>query len=229
MIRIDTGGIFTRRGFDLFRTSVRDRAIKAVAMAFKEAGEKARDEIRKDAKSKFKVKKQAFIKSISYKIYDAKVGKMPMLHVYTKIPFMDIQETGGNVASKRGKNLAIPTINLGGRKRIGTKTFRKLLDDLSRIRTRAGTPVTFTKFVGGKKFMFVNTSAAAPMISSLAPFIALEKKKLGRKKRGAIQYVPIALLIPRVRLKKHLDLVGIGNRHLQSINTLIEQKFASLP
>lgn len=221
-MNVEFSGLFKPNIYDLFKSDFKTRLIKATVESFNEIGTKAVEQVRKDAQSKFKVKKSFFIKSITYKILQGDTKRLPYLQIYTKIPFMDAQETGAIIKPRKAKQLLIPMINLGGKKRMGRKGFNLFLKEVFAMKDKHGNSITFTKTVGKSKFLFVNLKGITNT-SLFSQFITLERKKQNAKGKK-LDYIPLALILPASNLKKHLNLVGISNNVIKDAGDLISKK-----
>lgn len=130
-------------------------------------------------------------RSFGAKVYDSRPDEMPALKIGSKVPWLGMHETGGII---RGP-LLIPIIKLG------PKRFRRLLTDLN----RAGNAYWVPGKSGQPVLMAENITEQGTVLSK---FKSAERKRdraaggSGRLKRG--QDIPIATLVPQVRIQKRL-------------------------
>jgi hypothetical protein len=178
-----------RRWADDFRPQVwqaADDAMKREAVALTA-------DARSHVADQMKVVKRGFLKSFRAKVYDANRKRLPVLNVASKVPWVGIHETGGSISGR----MLIPLYG-----RVGLKTFR------AQIRALMASGNAF--FIKDKKgqvlLMAENLRENA---GALAGFKRRYRKAEGLKRLSRRTEIPIAVLVPRVTLKKRLDIQGL--------------------
>lgn len=186
-VRIDSAAVQAnlRRWGGEFREQVR----KAVARAMATEAAEIKQEVRDHVAGKMAVAKKSFLKGFSAKVLAKDTRRLPALYVGSRIPWSGVHETGGQI----GGRMLIP---LHGR--VGRKRFKAQVAELMR---------------GGNAYFVKNAKGNIVLMAEnirehdrpLAGFKRRYRKAEGVKRiqRGAD--VPIAVLVPRVVLKKRLD------------------------
>ncbi len=168
----------------------REKAHKAVARAIASEAVELKQEVRAQVSGKMAVVKKSFLKGFTAKVLSKDTKRLPALYVGSRIPWSGIHESGGQI----GGRMLIP---LHGR--VGRKRFKAQVAELMR---------------GGNAYFVKNAKGNIVLMAEnirehdrpLAGFKRRYRKAEGVKriKRGAD--VPIAVLVPRVVLKKRLDI-----------------------
>jgi hypothetical protein len=168
----------------------RQKAHKAVARAIASEAVEIKQEVRAQVSGKMAVVKKSFLKGFNAKVLSKDTKRLPALYVGSRIPWSGIHESGGQI----GGRMLIP---LHGR--VGRKRFKAQVAELMR---------------GGNAYFVKNAKGNIVLMAEnirehdrpLAGFKRRYRKAEGVKriKRGAD--VPIAVLVPRVVLKKRLDI-----------------------
>lgn len=190
----------------------RDKVKKAVAKAMaKEAVEIKRD-VRDQVASQLTVVKKTFLKGFSAYVIDKDPSRLPALYVGSKIPWVGMHERGGVISAK----MLIP---LHGR--VGRKRFKAQIAELMR---------------GGNAYFIKNAKGNVVLMAEnikehdrpLAGFKRRYRKAEGIKriKRGAD--IPIAVLVPRVMLKKRLDIERLVVQRIPRLAAGIEQQIRTV-
>ncbi|MBL0422461.1 hypothetical protein JI739_19090 [Ramlibacter sp. AW1] len=186
-IRIDSvaAQAHLRRWGGEFREQVR----KAVARAIATEATDIKQEVREHVAGKMAVAKKSFLKGFTAKVLAKDTKRLPALYVGSRIPWSGVHETGGQI----GGRMLIP---LHGR--VGRKRFKAQVAELMR---------------GGNAYFVKNAKGNIVLMAEniqeherpLAGFKRRYRKAEGVKriKRGAD--VPIAVLVPRVVMKRRLD------------------------
>ena len=186
-VRIDSAAAQAqlRRWGGEFRVSVQ----KAVSRAIVSEAVELRQDVRSHVAGQMKVVRKSFVKSFSAKVLDKDPKRLPALYVGSRIPWSGMHERGGVV----GGRMLIP---LHGR--VGRKRFKSQVADLIR---------------GGNAYFIKNAKGHIVLMAenlreydyTLGGFKRRYRQAAGikRLKRGAD--VPIAVLVPKVVLKKRLD------------------------
>ncbi|MGH6873667.1 MAG: DUF6441 family protein, partial [Aestuariivirgaceae bacterium] len=152
------------------------------------------------------------------RLFDKKPGRLPALIVGSRIPWTGIHERGGVLRGK-GRGLLIP-INTRGGRLIGRKAFKAIVDRL----LKQGN--AFFKQVNGKVILFAEALGESPLGKfrrSGEDFSRFGGVK-GRRGKSATE-VPIAILLPTVRLRARLGLkAAVQNKYLKWIAQAIQQR-----
>ena len=138
--------------------------------------------------------------------------RLPALHVGSRIPWAGVHEHGGQI----GGRMLIP---LHGR--VGRKQFKRQVDALMR-----GGNAYFVKNAKGHVVLMAENIAEHDR--PLAGFKRRYRKAEGikRLKRGAD--IPIAVLVPKVVLKKRLDVERLVAGRIPRLAAAIEKQIARL-
>lgn len=168
----------------------RDQVKKAVARAMKDEAVEIKQAVRSQVASQMVVVKKSFLKGFNAKVLDQDPKRLPALYVGSRIPWSGMHEKGGSISAK----MLIP---LNGR--VGRKRFKAQIAELM----RGGNAYFIKNAKGNVVLMAENIKEHA---RPLAGFKRRYRKAEGIKriKRGAD--IPIAVLVPRVVLKKRLDI-----------------------
>lgn len=168
----------------------REKAHKAVVRAIANEAVEIKQEVRAQVSGKMAVVKKSFLKGFTAKVLSKDTKRLAALYVGSRIPWSGIHESGGQI----GGRMLIP---LHGR--VGRKRFKAQVAELMR---------------GGNAYFVKNAKGNIVLMAEnirehdrpLAGFKRRYRKAEGVKriKRGAD--VPIAVLVPRVVLKKRLDI-----------------------
>ncbi len=213
-IRVDSAAAQAqlRRWGGEFRDQVRRAVVRAMAS---EAAEIKQD-VRSHVAGQMKVAKKSFLKGFTAKALDsdrrASFQRLPALYVGSRIPWLGLHERGGQI----GGRMLIP---LHGR--VGRKRFKAQVDELMR---------------GGNAYFVKNAKGNIVLMAEnlkehdrpLAGFKRRHRKAEGikRLKRGAD--IPIAVLVPRVVLKKRLDVERLVAGRIPRLSAAIEQQLGQI-
>lgn len=191
-LSLSTSGLLDPRKLSTWSAERRRAVRAAVGTGMRVGGSEVRDAARTQMRSAFEVKRGSFVSSMTAKVLDNKPERLPALWVGSKIPWLGIHQSGGTVSG----NLLIPL--LPGR--IGPKRFRQVITALM----RSGN-AWFIEKNGRVLLMAENIRDNA---SHLARFRRAERARTGTRQIKRGQEIPIAVLVPRVNLKRRLDLAG---------------------
>jgi hypothetical protein len=186
----------------------RDKVKKAVAKAMAKEAVEIKSDVRDQVASQLTVVKKTFLKGFSAYVIDKDKARLPALYVGSRIPWVGMHEKGGVISAK----MLIP---LNGR--VGRKRFKAQIAELMR---------------GGNAYFIKNAKGNVVLMAEnikehdrpLAGFKRRYKKADGikRLKRGAD--IPIAVLVPRVMLKKRLDIERLVVRRIPRLAAEIEKQ-----
>jgi len=190
----------------------RDNVKKAVGRAIHTEATALQQDVRAQVAGQMSVVKRNFLKGFSAKVLDKDPHRLPALVVGSRIPWVGIHERGGTI----GGRLLIP---LHGR--VGRKRFKAQIAELMR---------------GGNAYFIKNAKGNIVLMAEnikehdrpLAGFKRRYRKASGAKslKRGAD--IPIAVLVPRVVLKKRLDIERLIAGRIPRLALAIEQQIRTL-
>ena len=190
----------------------RDKVKKAVAKAMAKEAIAIKADVRDQVASQLTVVKKTFLKGFSAYVIDKDPSRLPALYVGSRIPWVGMHEKGGVISAK----MLIP---LNGR--VGRKRFKAQIAELMR---------------GGNAYFIKNAKGNVVLMAEnikehdrpLAGFKRRYKKADGikRLKRGAD--IPIAVLVPRVMLKKKLDIERLVVRRIPRLAASIEQQIRTV-
>ena len=190
----------------------RDKVKKAVAKAMAKEAVEIKQDVRDQVASQLTVVKKNFLKGFSAYVIDRDKTRLPALYVGSRIPWAGMHERGGVISAK----MLIP---LHGR--IGRKRFKTQIAELMR---------------GGNAYFIKNARGNVVLMAEnikeherpLAGFKRRYRKAEGikRLKRGAS--IPIAVLVPRVMLKKRLDIERLVVRRIPRLAASIEQQIRTV-
>ena len=193
----------------------RNKVKKAVSRAITSETVELKQDVRSHVAGEMSVIKKSFLKGFTAKVLDKDPTRLPALYVGSRIPWSGMHERGGLIAGR----MLIP---LNGR--VGRKRFKAQIAELMRggnayfIKNAKGNIVLMAENIkehdrplSGFKRRYRNSLRAE----------GLSGKSL-RLKRGAD--VPIAVLVPRVQLKKRLNVEGIVAGRIPRLSARIEKQ-----
>ena len=186
----------------------RDKVKKAVAKAMAKEAVEIKSDVRDQVASQLTVVKKTFLKGFSAYVIDKDPSRLPALYVGSRIPWVGMHEKGGVISAK----MLIP---LHGR--VGRKRFKAQVAELM----RGGNAYFIKNAKGNVVLMAENIKEHA---RPLAGFKRRYRKAQGikRLKRGAD--IPIAVLVPRVMLKKRLNIERLVVRRIPRLTAEIEKQ-----
>ena len=190
----------------------RDKVKKAVAKAMAKEATLIKTDVRAQVASQLTVVKKNFLKGFSAYVIDKDKSRLPALYVGSRIPWVGMHEKGGVISAK----MLIP---LHGR--VGRKRFKAQVAELMR-----GGNAYFIKNAKGN--VVLRAENIKEHDRPLAGFKRRYRKAEGikRLKRGAD--IPIAVLVPRVMLKKRLDIERLVVRRIPRLAASIEQQIRTV-
>ena len=190
----------------------RDKVKKAVAKAMAKEAVEIKQDVREQVASQLTVVKKTFLKGFSAYVIDKDPSRLPALYVGSRIPWVGMHEKGGTISAK----MLIP---LHGR--VGRKRFKAQIAELMR---------------GGNAYFIKNAKGNVVLMAEnikehdrpLDGFKRRYRKAEGikRLKRGVD--IPIAVLVPRVMLKKRLDIERLVVRRIPRLAASIEQQIRTV-
>lgn len=207
-VHFNLGGLFEPGRLDAWSHAQRATVRRGVAGGMRDEAPRIAGALNDRVRRSFKTTNRGFTQQFKAKLYDRKPDRLPMLLVRSKIPWMGLYARGGVIDGP----LLIP---LNQAKRIRTDVFRKIVRELI-ARGNA-----FFKKVNGKVILFAeNIAENRPETRRFTKGL---RKGLGggRFKRSA--EIPIAILVPRVEVKKRLDLPAAVRPRLAGLVRAIER------
>ena len=209
-IRIDSaaGNAQLRRWGGEFRTKVQ----KAVERAMRTEATEIKDDVRGHVAGQMTVVRKSFLKGFTAKVLAKDPNRLPALYVGSRIPWSAMHETGGQIAGR----MLIP---LHGR--VGRKRFKAQVAELMR---------------GGNAYFIKNAKGNIVLMAEnikehdrpLSGFKRRYRKAEGvkRLKRGAD--IPIAVLVPKVVLKKRLNVERLVAGRIPRLSAAIEREISTV-
>ena len=205
-IRIDSQAAQAqlRRWGGAFRDTVR----KAVARGIASEAVTLKQDVRNHVAGQMAVVKKSFVKGFTAKVLDKDTQRLPALYVGSRIPWSGIHERGGAIQGR----MLIP---LHGR--VGRKRFKAQIAELMR---------------GGNAYFIKNAKGNLVLMAEnikehdrpLSGFKRRYRKAEGIKKLKRGADVPIAVLVPRVQLKKRLNIERIVAGRIPRLSVAIEKQ-----
>ena len=190
----------------------RDKARKAVARAIAAQAAEVKQAVRAHVAERLTVVKKSFVKGFTAKVLDRDKNRLPALHVSSGIRWAGVHEHGARINGR----MLIP---LHGR--VGRRKFKAQIDALMR---------------GGNAYFIKNKRGNIVLMAenirdhdrTLAGFKRRYRKAegIGRLKRGAD--IPIAVLVPRVALRKRLDIEKLVASRIPRLALAIQQQIETL-
>jgi hypothetical protein len=209
-IRIDSaaGNAQLRRWGGEFRAKVQ----KAVERAMRTEAAEIKDDVRAHVAGQMSVVRKSFLKGFTAKVLAKDPKRLPALYVGSRIPWSAMHETGGQIAGR----MLIP---LHGR--VGRKRFKAQVAELMR---------------GGNAYFIKNAKGNIVLMAEnikehdrpLSGFKRRYRKAEGvkRLKRGAD--IPIAVLVPKVVLKKRLSVERLVAGRVPRLSAAVEAEISRL-
>ena len=194
----------------------REKVQKAVARGIASEAAELKQDVRSHVAGQMTVVKKSFVKGFTAKVLDKDKNRLPALYVGSRIPWSGIHERGGVI----GGRMLIP---LHGR--VGRKRFKAQIAELMR---------------GGNTYFLKNAKGNIVLMAEnikehdrpLSGFKRRYRESMGgaegikRLKRGAD--VPIAVLVPRVQLKKRLSVERLVAGRIPRLSARIEKQIRTV-
>ena len=203
-------GLFEKSNFAAWSRQKQVAIHQAVAAGMQSGGKFVADVVRGTMNAEFRVRKQAFVKSLRSKVFDRDPNRLPALLIGSRIPWLGIHVRGGTLSGR----MLIPL--LPEHQRMGRKAFRRVIDGLM----RSGNAFFIEK--NGKVILMAE--AIKENASELRRFKRAERQRTGSKsiKRGT--EIPIAVLVPNVTLKRRFDPEGAVRGQLSVLARAVEKQ-----
>lgn len=185
---------------------------RATVRAFRDEMPALRERLRGNMRQAFQLKRPQFANVMTYKLYDQRPNRLPAAKVGAlRAPWLESHEVGGTIRGK-GKGMLIP-LNLN--KRMGGAAFKRV------VRGLMASHNAFFKNVDGKVLLFAENVAETRALTSR--FRRGYRKSLGVKRLARNVEIPIAILVPSVRLRKRLQVQKLVAQTVPRIVTRIQQ------
>ena len=212
-ISLTTSGLLDKRELAAWTRSRRETIHKAVALGMHDSSRSLTEALRTRMQSDLAIRKPAFLRSMRAKVLDRDPSRLPALLVGSRVSWLGVHVRGATLTGK----MLIPLTESG--RRMGRKAFARVIDTLM----RSGNAWFIRK--DGKVILMAEN--IKENTSALTRFKRAERQRTGAKsiKRG--QEIPIAVLVPRVTLKRRFDFDGTVRRAMpqlaQSINRYLNR------
>ena len=190
----------------------RDKVKKAVARGIASEAADLKEDVRSHVAGQMAVAKKSFLKGFTAKVLDKDKNRLPALYVGSRIPWSGMHEKGGSI----GGRMLIP---LNGR--VGRKRFKAQVAELMR---------------GGNAYFIKNKRGNIVLMAEnlkehdrpLSGFKRRYRKAEGIKKLKRGADIPIAVLVPKVVLKKRLNVERLVAGRIPRLSAAIEKQLRTL-
>ena len=209
-IRIDSaaGNAQLRRWGGEFRAKVQ----KAVERAMRIEATEIKDDVRGHVAGQMSVVRKSFIKGFTAKVLAKDPNRLPALYVGSRIPWSGMHETGGHI----GGRMLIP---LHGR--VGRKRFKAQVAELMR---------------GGNAYFIKNAKGNVVLMAEnikehdrpLSGFKRRYRKAEGVKRLKRGTDIPIAVLVPKVVLRKRLNVERLVAGRIPRLSAAVEREISTV-
>ena len=208
-ISLTTSGLLDKRELAAWTRSRREAIQKAVGLGMRDSSRSLTDALRTRMQSDLAIRKPAFLRSMRAKVLDRDPLRLPALLVGSRVSWLGVHVRGATLTGK----MLIPLTESG--RRMGRKAFARVIDTLM----RSGN-AWFIRKDGKVILMAENIKENA---SALTRFKRAERQRTGARsiKRG--QEIPIAVLVPRVTLKRRFDFDGTVRRAMPQLAQFINR------
>ena len=188
----------------------RDKVKKAVAKAMAKEAVEIKAEVRDQVANQLTVVKKNFLKGFSAYVIDKDPSRLPALYVGSRIPWVGMHEKGGTISAK----MLIP---LHGR--VGRKRFKAQITELMR---------------GGNAYFIKNAKGNVVLMAEnikehdrpLSGFKRRYRKAEGVKRLKRGTDIPIAVLVPKVVLKKRLNVERLVAGRIPRLSAAVEREIS---
>jgi len=212
-ISLTTSGLLDKRELAAWTRSKREAIHKAVGLGMRDSSRSLTDALRARMQSDLAIRKPAFLRSMRAKVLDQDSSRLPALLVGSRVSWLGVHVRGATLTGK----MLIPLTEPG--RRMGRKAFARVIDTLM----RSGNAY----FIRKEGKVILMAESIKENASALTRFKRAERRRTGAKsiKRG--QEIPIAVLVPRVTMKRRFDFDGTVRRAMpqlaQSINRYLNR------
>ena len=201
-------GLFKNSQFLSFKKDLKVKIYKASEDGLKLAGSKIKPLIQNDAKKAFKVKRQVFLKSFTFKVFNDKKDVPPSMIIGSKIQFVKIHQDGGIIKPK-GKLLLIPTNK--NKKNLGKNKFKEIITKLIDSNN-----AYFRKMKNGNLGLYSE---------NIDENLTLIKNSSGKRNLRKGKETLIAIAAKQTRIKKTINIIEIINNNSYLVKDEIQKIF----
>ena len=209
-ISLTTSGLLDKSTLEAWARQKRTAIHQVVATGMRAGGKEISEAVRHQMRRDFSVKKPAFVNSLRPKVYDRNPDKLPALLIGSRIPWLGIHVRGGTLSGR----MLIPLTEEG--RRIGRRAFKRVIEAL----LRSGNAY-FIRKNGQVILMAENLKENTSVLSR---FKRAERHRTGAKSIRRGQEIPIAVLVPKVTLKRRFDFEGAVRGQLPNLARAIEKE-----
>ena len=190
----------------------REKVQKAVARGIASEAAELKEDVRSHVAGQMTVLKKSFVKGFTAKVLDKDKNRLPALYVGSRIPWSGIHERDSVI----GGRMLIP---LHGR--VGRKRFKSQIAELMR-----GGNAYFIKNIKGNIVLMAENIKEHDR--PLSGFKRRYRKDMGLKRLKRGSDVPIAVLVPRVQIKKRLNVERIVAGRIARLSARIDKQLRLL-
>jgi len=212
-ISLTTSGLLDKRELSAWTSARREAIHQAVAQGMRESSRSLTDALRARLQSDLTIRKPAFLRAMRARVLDRDSTRLPALLVGSRVSWLGVHVRGATLTGK----MLIPLTESG--KRMGRKAFARVIDSLM----RSGNAWFIRK--DGKLILMAEN--IKENTAALTRFKRAERQRTGAKSIRRGQEIPIAVLVPRVTLKRRFDFDGTVRRAMpqlaQSINRYLNR------
>ena len=201
-------GLFKNSHFLSFKKNLQEDIYKESEIGLRAAGNKIKPLIQNDAKKAFKVKRQVFLKSFTFKIFNKDKSKPPGMVIGSKVPFVRIHQDGGIIKPK-GKLLLIPVNK--NRKNLGKNKFNDIITKLIDSNN-----AYFRKMKNGNIGLYSE---------NIDENLNLIQQSSGKRKFKKGKKTLIAIAAKQTRVKKTINTMEIINNNTGLVRNEIQNIF----
>lgn len=186
----------------------RDKVKNAVSQAIRGEAAELREDVRSHVGSRLAVVRKSFLKGFTARVLDRDPTRLPALYVGSRIPWSGIHEKGGAV----GGRMLIPIHG-----RVGRKRFKAQVAELMR-----GGNAYFVKSARGNIVLMAENIKEHDR--PLSGFKRRYRKAEGIKRLKRGTSIPIAVLVPKVVLKRRLDIRRLVTSRIPRLAAAVEKQ-----
>jgi len=191
-----------------FRAKMQKTVVRAIATEAREIRQDVRDHVG----THLSVARRSFLSGFTARALDGDKNRLPALYVGSRIPWSGMHEHGGTVSGR----MLIP---LNGR--VGRKRFKQQITELMR---------------GGNAYFIKNAKGNVVLMAenikehdrTLSTFKRRHRKASGIKRLKRGDAIPIAVLVPRVVLRKRLNVERLAADRIPKLTKRVEEFLARL-
>lgn len=214
-------GLFNESEFQRWAEKKRQAVFKAIRKGMFDAKPRMEDAVAAEVRSGLNLRKPGLAKSFRGFVRYQDESRAPVMAISSKVPWLSVHVTGGTVGPRKAQGLMIP-INTkalkSGSNRIGRKAWQKIIQQLA-----AQGNLHFVKRKG-KVLVLAETAGSGNALRRHQTRIGADR--YGKKKSVE---VPIAVMVPRVNLRRRLRLAGMASGPLKDmLNAAIARRMQNI-